>query len=184
MAPLWHEYTPSTPAPLPAEVASWVSLETSMTARIADVAARPIDVEVLRQAQAPLRPDEAPLFADPAAPALIREVCLSAAGQPLLVARTALTSTKLQTHPTILKLGNKALGSLLFSGPRPCPFTLREFAWLTPGDPLFDLVASRHPAGAAGYWGRRTLFWLFEEPLLVTEVFLPELLNNPRSAVI
>ena len=182
MTSIWQRYSPGTSAGIPAEVIDWIALETSMTARLSQVAGQRIDVEVLRQAEAPLRPDEEPLFGDPAAPALVREVCLSAAGQSLLVARTALTSQALQTHPTIVKLGNTALGSLLFAGPKPCPFTLREFARLRPGDPLYDLVRSRHAPAAPDYWGRRTLFWLFDEPLLVTEIFLPELLALPGTA--
>lgn len=178
----WHRYSPGTRAGIPAEVIGWIALDTSMTARLSQVAGQKIDVEVLRQAEAPLRPDEEPLFGDPTAPALVREVCLSASGQSLLVARTALTSVKLQTHPTIVKLGNTALGSLLFAGPRPCPFTVREYARLRPGDSLYDLVRSRHASGADEYWGRRTLFWLFDEPLLVTEIFLPELLALPAAA--
>ncbi|SMY09262.1 chorismate--pyruvate lyase family protein [Flavimaricola marinus] len=183
MTTLWTPYTPDLYSDLPVLVRDWVALTSSMTARIGLVADSPIDVEVLRQTEAQLRPDEAGLLELSDGPTVVREVCLSAEGLPLLVARTAVTSQKLQAHPTIVKLGNKALGSLLFAGPKPCPYTAREFARLTEGDALFDLVRSRHSGAAAQseYWARRTLFWLFDEPLLVTEIFLPELLEHPRA---
>lgn len=184
MTAIWHRYTIGMQTDLPAQVKDWVALETSMTARIGMVADMPIDVEVLRQTEAALRPDEEVFFEHPDDPAVVREVCLSAGGLPLLVARTSLTSQKLQNHPTIVKLGNKALGSLLFAGPKPCPFTAREYAWLPPGEPLFDLVRSRHTGKGPGYWARRTLFWLFDEPLLVTEIFTPELLSHPRASLV
>lgn len=177
----WQSLTVADRARLPVRVRDWISLETSMTARIADVAARPIDVEVLRQTQARLYPDETPYFTPPTAKPVVREVCLSADGQPYLIARTTLTSRKLQTHPTIVELGNKALGTLLFSGPKPCPFTARDFAQLRHGHPLFDLVRMRDTTLQQAYWARRTLFWLFEEPLLVTEIFLPALVNHPSA---
>lgn len=178
----WHSLTPADRPRIPVRVRDWVALETSMTARIGQVVGRPIDVEVLRQVNGRLYPDETHFFTPPTARAVVREVCLSADGQPYLIARTTLTSHKLQTHPTIVELGNKALGSLLFAGPRPCPYTARDFARLRHGHPLFDLVRSRDTAVQQAYWARRTLFWLFDEPLLVTEIFLPALIAHPGAA--
>lgn len=191
----WHSLTPAVRQDLPVQVRDWIALETSMTARIGQVVDRPIDVEVLRQVQAGLYPDEAQYFAESSdqlsdqpsdqppeqasAPPVVREVCLSAEGQPYLIARTALTSHKLQTHPTIVELGNKALGTLLFAGPKPCPYTARDYAELRQGHPLFDLVRLRDTSDQEAYWARRTLFWLFDEPLLVTEIFLPALISHP-----
>ena len=181
MTDSWHSLTPETRRHLPIRIRKWVALETSMTARVGQVANSPIDVEVLRQTQAGFYPDEQPLFAASCAPAVVREVCLSAAGVPLLVARTVFKSRKLQTHPTLVKLGNKALGSLLFAGPKPCRWTVREFASITYGNPLFTLIQQRHQGLQQQYWGRRTLFWFFDEPLLVTETFLPELIHHPNA---
>ena len=89
------------------------------------------------------------------------------------------TSRRLQTHPTILELGNRALGSLLFAGPKPSPYTAREFTCITHDGPLFGLVHKRHKGIQRHYWARRTLFWLFDAPLLVTEIFLPDLIHHP-----
>jgi chorismate--pyruvate lyase len=167
---------------LPPRVRDWVLLQTSMTARIQQVAGAPISVEVLRQATGRLHEDERHFFTDPPARhGTVREVCLSAQGVPLLIARTALTSRRLQEHPTIRELGNQALGSLLFAGGRASPWTAREMIHLRADSPLFALVRRRHRGVQAGYWARRTLFWLFDEPLLVTEIFLPELINHPRA---
>jgi chorismate lyase len=178
----WHDITTRPHPPLPPRVRDWVGLGTSMTARIQTVANAPIDVEVLRQRIGRLHPDERHFFTDP--PGLhgtVREVCLSARGVPLLVARTTLTSRRLQTHPTIRELGNHALGSLLFAGGKASPWTAREVIRLGADSPLFALVRRRHRGVQAHYWARRTLFWLFDEPLLVTEIFMPELIHHPRA---
>lgn len=167
---------------LPPRVRDWVLLQTSMTARIQQVAGVPIAVEVLRQTTGRLHEDERHFFTDPPARhGTLREVCLSARGMPLLIARTALTSRRLQAHPTIRELGNQALGSLLFAGGRASPWTAREVIHLQADSPLFALVRRRHRGVQAGYWARRTLFRLFDEPLLVTEIFLPGLIHHPGA---
>lgn len=167
---------------LPPRVRDWVLLQTSMTARIQQVVGAPISVEVLRQATGRLHDDERHFFtAPPARHGTVREICLSARGVPLLIARTALTSRRLQEHPTIRGLGNQALGSLLFAGGRASPWRSREMIHLQADSPLFALVRQRHRGVQSGYWARRTLFRLFGEPLLVTEIFLPELIHHPGA---
>lgn len=177
----WHAVSPTTLISLPPEVQDWVNLQTSMTARIGEVAGTAIDVEVLRQANAGLLSDEQAFFPeDDSAGAVVREVCLSSNQQPLLIARTSFTSKRLEEHPTVKELGNRALGSLLFANGPP-NFTAREYVEIRSGAPLWDLVLQRHAPAADFYWARRTLFELFEEPLLVTEIFMPELLNLAKT---
>jgi chorismate--pyruvate lyase len=181
MAEVWHDLTRQARLRLPPRVRNWVALESSMTERIGKVADRPIAVEVLRQASGQLLADEHRFFPTAAGCAMVREVCLSAEGRPLLIARSVFTSQRLQTHPTILKLGNRPLGSLLFSGGKPSPYTAREFARIDHAAPLFGLVRQRHRGLCPHYWARRTLFYLFDAPLLVTEIFLPDLIHHPRA---
>ncbi len=178
----WQDITDRHHLQVPARVRDWIGLRSSMTARIHAVADTRIDVEVLRQATGRLHDDERPFFTDqPGRYGTVREVCLSADGVPLLMARTVLTSRRLRDHPTIRELGNHALGSLLFAGGKASPWTAREMIHLDAHSPLFALVRRRHRGVQARYWARRTLFWLFDEPLLVTEIFLPDLIHHPRA---
>jgi len=181
MANDWQDLTPALCLSLPAKVRDWAALETSMTARVGKVGGCDITVDVLRQARGPLHTDERGFFdAPPAANGVVREVCLKAGAEPLLVARTVFTSRRLEDHPTIRKLGNHALGTLLFADGKP-PHTARQVIQLDQSSPLWALVRQRHAPVRANYWARRTLFWLFDAPLLVTEIFLPELLNHPDA---
>ncbi len=167
---------------LPPRVRDWVGLQTSMTARVGLVADSEISVDVLQQARGKLHEDERKFFTDPPAEqGVVREVCLKAEEQPFLVARTVFTSRRLEEHPTIVRLGNHALGSLLFADGPP-RFTAREFIYFDQSSPLWGLVGQCYDKVQSHYWARRTLFWLFDESLLVTEIFLPELLNHPRAA--
>lgn len=180
MSDHWTPLAPGQQDALPPEVRPWVALETSMTARIGAVAGTAIDVEVLQQARGPLHDDERGFFDPPAADGVVREVCLKSEGLPLLVARTVFTSRRLEAHPTIVRLGNHALGSLLFADGPP-PYFAREYVALGEAAPLWPLVRQCHDSHPGPYWARRTLFGLFDEVLLVTEIFLPELLAHPGN---
>lgn len=171
----WRDYDPRSDQGIPMRVRHWVGLETSMTEAVGDAADAAITVTVRRQETGALHPDEMGFF--PAGdPATLREVCLSHADEPLLLARTVFTSEILKTHPSILGLGNRPLGSLLFAGERPCPFSARQFCKVGPDAPLTPLVYWRHDNRGGDIWARRTLFEMFDAPLLVTEIFLPALL--------
>jgi len=176
----WRDLDRRTRRSLPPLVRDWLGLETSMTAQVALAAGGPVDVEVLRQASGRFLADERRFFPGAVGPATVREVCLSSGGRPLLVARTVLVSRRLQAHPTIRNLGTRALGSLLFADGPPT-YTARQVARLGAEAPLFALVRRRHPGLAPSYWARRTLYRLFGEPLLVTEVVLPELIHGPTA---
>lgn len=152
-----------------------------MTAGVGYVAQGKVDVDVRRQETGPLNPDEEGFFSAEE-PATIREVCLSSQGVPLLIARTVFTSDILRTHPRIVELGNRPLGSLLFADGVTCPYSARQFTEIREDGVLFPLIRWRHQ-GAEVYWGRRTLFQLFGAPLLVTEIFTPELIQGAKAAM-
>ena len=50
-----------------------------------------------------------------------------------------------------------------------------EIARLTPGDSLYANATQRLAAIPAAIWGRRSLFTLSDKPLLVNEIFLPDI---------
>jgi len=106
-----------------------------------------------------------------------REVFLYADGQPVVFAHSALAVEHLRgVWSEVRTLENKPLGALLFAHP------------LVERKPLhYQALRNTHPLyrRAAGVlidpphrlWARRSLFYLHDAPLLVTEVFLPEILR-------
>lgn len=92
--------------------------------------------------------------------------------QPLILARTILPEETIRiAQRNLSHLGNRPLGEVIFAYPdleRRC----REFA----------LVSSKHwsPTAIASFslddaiWGRRTLYAIHQQPLLVSEYFLPD----------
>jgi len=102
--------------------------------------------------------------------AVVREVILYGSDQPWVYARSVLPLSSLTGRLARLrKLDERPLGALLFADP-----TMRrgklELARVLPGK-----VALPRELGIfdTPLWGRRSVFYVAEKPLLVSEIFLP-----------
>jgi chorismate--pyruvate lyase len=73
-------------------------------------------------------------------------------------------------------LGNRSLGTLLFTHPLVKRHSL-HFKVLQPHHFLYRSATASLNEPPARLWARRSLFTLRGAPLLVTEVFLPEILK-------
>ncbi len=106
-----------------------------------------------------------------------REVFLHADGRPVVFAHSACRAADLRgVWQAMQDLGNRSLGSLLFSHPLVVRHPL-HYAALRPHHPLYQSAVSAIAARPERLWARRSLFTLHRAPLLVTEVFLPEILK-------
>ena len=124
--------------------------------------------------QRPL-PDEAARLSQSAAEtAFIRAAWLKSGAQRLVYARTVIPKTTLaQTGDRLTRLGARPLGEVLFTeGARRSPL---RYARLPPGTALGRLLQDQGQAMTEALWARQSLFHLQDAPLLITEVFLPEL---------
>jgi chorismate lyase len=104
--------------------------------------------------------------------AWVREVVLECDGRPVIFAHTTLSAV---THGRLSRwmagLGNRSLGSLLFT----YPGFLRgriEFQRIDGRHPLYRRAAALCQVGET-LWARRSLHRLENQQVLVTEVFLP-----------
>jgi chorismate--pyruvate lyase len=107
--------------------------------------------------------------------ALVRQVALLCADTPWVFARTVIPRLTLRgAQRRLARLGARPLGALLFADP-----TLRrgcvELARLEWGQPLFREAAQFFGPPPRHLWARRSLFYTRENPLLVSEIFLPPL---------
>ncbi len=108
---------------------------------------------------------------------MIREVYLYCGERPVVFAHSVVARADLRgAWRSVVGLGSRPLGHALFSNPRVerAPLAFRR---LTPRDRLFQRAVAALPAAPAELWARRSLFRLRGRPLLVTEVFLPGLLE-------
>lgn len=108
-------------------------------------------------------------------PAWVREVVLECDGRPVIFAHTTLsTAARGRLSRWMAGLGNRSLGSLLFSFPGFKREAI-EFLRLDRRHPLYQHAAAVAEVGEVGehLWARRSRHRLGRQQVLVTEVFLP-----------
>jgi chorismate--pyruvate lyase len=183
---------------IPAAWRRWLYYSQSLTRRLEDRTQQPIAIELLQQAQGRLLTDEIALLSSSqhrtkaiskhrpnriwanksaGSEAHIREVCLTAGDTPLVVARTVWPKNS-SAQQLLAQLGSRPLGKLLFnSDPNSSStavFVQRQIILLKPGCPLYALAQSAQTRRKLqSYWARKTLYRFYDQPLIVTEIFLP-----------
>ncbi len=176
----WHAHLPYDAA-IPVNQRRWIVGEGSLTARLMSAATQ---FRVTRLAQTPALP-----FADEwqalglirPVPAITREVLLICDDVPAVFAHTIVDPYRARRDwPFLRGLGNRPLGGALFVDPRVRrdPF---QFARLSMHHPLRQALQRVLPALAAVPMlpARRSVFRRDGGAMLVTEVFLPDLLRRP-----
>lgn len=149
------------------------SLTTRLKARYTDFAVRPV---LLKNAKA-FTEESALLGLKANQHALIREVLLMGNNQPVVFAHSVLPKTSLRGAWNGLgRLGNKPLGAALFANPK-VKRTPLEYKKLPHHHPISMRLAGLMQNPPKVLWARRSVFSLNCARILVTEVFLPELLK-------
>jgi chorismate lyase len=152
---------------------SWLYDPGSLTSRLMELCAQNFRVEVQRCVWQPIEVNERLRLKIHRTPfAYIREVVLYCGSHPLVFARTVIPARTVQKHHYLLMLGNRPLGAALFADPSMHRGTI-EVTCLTPSQRLFSDVCRFSTESTAEIWGRRSLFKLGPDPLLVAEYFLP-----------
>lgn len=150
------------------------SLTARLKARYADLAVQP---ELLKNTKA--FNDEFALIGLKAVQhALIRDVLLIGNNVPVVFAHSVLPRASLRGAWNGLgRLGNKPLGAALFANPQVKRAPLR-FKKLAPHHVLYQHAVQHLSTKPAYLWARRSVFSLNCATILVTEVFLPQLLST------
>jgi chorismate--pyruvate lyase len=165
---------------IPEGVLGWIRDEGSLTRSVMQRCAERFRVRVLLQGwMRPLAGEGRVLGRRLGASVLVREVELLCGERPWVFARTLIPASTLQGGARRLaRLRDKPLGAVLFADPQAQRGPV-EVARLVPHHLLYQ-SASRH-LGCSPHvlWARRTLFFMAGRPLMVTEVFLPDLLEGP-----
>ncbi|OQW67845.1 MAG: chorismate--pyruvate lyase [Proteobacteria bacterium ST_bin12] len=110
--------------------------------------------------------------------ALVRDVLLIGNNMPVVFAHSVLPKSSLRGPWNGLgKLGNKPLGAALFANPqvKRAPLSYKK---LSPHQVLYQKATQHLSIKPAYLWARRSVFSLNCANILVTEVFLPQLLSS------
>ncbi|QPK63814.1 chorismate lyase [Methylomonas sp. LL1] len=107
---------------------------------------------------------------------LIREVLLHVDCIPLVLARTILPEPTIRiARRNLSHLGTRPLGEVIFAYPD-LELRRRDFSQAAPQH-WTAAIQSQYQVQQAT-WGRRTLYAIHQQPLLVSEFFLPDMLRN------
>ena len=159
----------------------WLRAPGSLSRRLAALGRR-YEVQVLRQAVAPLRAVERRALGLPQRGcAVVREVILSVDGQPLVWARSALHAQGLAGPWKALKgLGAKPLGHLLYADRRVARSELQPRRLARHGHTWRQMqrqwtAATGAPPSSQMLWSRNSVFRRHGAQLRVMELFAPAL---------
>lgn len=158
----------------------WLRDEGSLTRRI-QLRCKIFTVRPVHSGLARVACDEATLLGLPYdRNAFSREVFLYADGKPVVFAHSACAHEHLRgAWGAVRGLGNRSLGTLLFTHPLVKRQPLHYKA-LHSNHPLYHSAIAVLGDAPPRLWARRSLFIVRGAALLVTEVFLPEILKLSR----
>ena len=172
----WKQPHPGIKQTLPDDVCSWVYEKNSLTRRLCQTYGAALSVKILFHRWKPAFLSECKLLGLPHQQFnLVREVLLHAEGKPLILARTILPEKTIKIAKRNLShLGTRPLGEVIFSYPklerRALNVCCVEAAQWAPG--LNNTVNIEGKV-----WGRRTVYAIHHQNLLVSEFFLQDALK-------
>jgi len=171
--PLWKSHDHGLQQQLPADLQSWLNETGSLTKRLRGIYGGALSVKVLFNRWKPAYIDECRLLGlPPARYQLIREVLLQANGRVLVLARTVLPEPTIEiAHRNLSHLGTRPLGEVIFAYPD-LERRQRQFSCADTG--IWSPKLKSETAVEQSIWGRRTVYAIHNQPLLVAEFFLPE----------
>jgi chorismate--pyruvate lyase len=164
--------------PLPSRAyRPWLTHGQSLTAKLqqsyTDFYVTPLTVALHK----PNRDEAALLGISADKVALVRDVLLCGGGEPVVFAHSVLPAKGLRgVWHDLGKLGNKPLGATLFANPK-VKRTALSYKKLSANHVLYQ-QASGHLNDKPSYlWARRSVFSLNCASIMVTEVFLPNIIS-------
>ena len=167
----WQNYRRLPAYAVPARWRHWLLDRGSLTQRLIAASDGRFRVRILGQGIAKPRRSEAQILGIANHHlAVVREVILYGKDQPWVYARSVLPLTSLTGRLTRLRqLDERPLGALLFADPSMRRGKL-ELASVQPSKVALPLELGIFDTPL---WGRRSVFYVADKPLLVSEIFLP-----------
>lgn len=110
----------------------------------------------------------------------IRKSRLKCGDHAVVYARTIMPQKTIEgENQWLTKLGTKPLGDILFNDEKTCRTDMR-YAKI-PVDCELHKEATKDLDISSELWGRQSLFYTDQQPLLITEIFLPAILECSKN---
>ncbi|OUS17337.1 hypothetical protein A9Q88_03595 [Gammaproteobacteria bacterium 50_400_T64] len=167
----WQSYRRLPAYVVPSHWRHWLLDRGSLTQRLVAASGGQFRVRILSQAIAKPRRSEAKVLGIANSHlAVIREVILYGKDQPWVYARSVLPLSSLTGRLARLRnLDERPLGAILFADPSMRRSKL-ELARVQPAKVALPVELGIFDTPL---WGRRSVFYVADKPLLVSEIFLP-----------
>lgn len=174
--PVWRPRKQVNQTLLDQNLAAWLFDSSSLTERLVAACEGSFSVRLLSQGWAPAMINEARILKMRLTRrVLVREVHLLCNDQPWVFARTVIPPHTLKgKQRRLAKLGKKPLGAVLFAD-KSMQRSEMEIACIQPGQQLYQLATHHLDRPEQPIWGRRSVFFLNKHPLIVSEIFLPQI---------
>lgn len=169
----WIDAETLASAPVPATIRAWLTYSGLLSARMRALFGSAYALNIVRELQSSECSEALARMACPAGEALLREIEIVNGTRRAMFAQTFIPLTTLQSQPWLAELGTSSLGETLARVSAVHRGAL-EFKQLT-GDDALLTAATGGATDITSLWARRSVFAVEGAPLLVTEVFLPEL---------
>ena len=157
----------------------WLDDQGSLTRRLQACCAAFAVQRIKQRVERPMLDEYTTLGLKKERLALVREVLLNCGEKPLVFAHSVVPLAGLRgPWAGLTRLGNRPLGATLFANPLVERHPL-EYKRLDRRHPLYRAAAAHMAQPPRTLWARRSRFALLGAPILVTEVFLPEVLCLP-----
>jgi len=155
------------------EVASWLYDHNSLTKKL-EASYSHFSVKVKQQFSVKPNNQLSALF-NSEDKILVREVFLYCDNRPIVFAQTEIPYTTLtEEQEKLIEIGEQSLGKILFQDPTMLRGQI-EVTEFKGGSPFHQLASELQQPAEYSLWARRSLFYLNNKPLLVSELFLPAL---------
>ena len=172
--PVWVPGSRVVRSKVPAGVLNWLLDQASLTRRLQTVCSGEFRVHVISQAWSrPMMNEAKALRLSPGKFALVRQVELLCGDVPFVYARTVIPRKTLSgSLRRLAHLQSRSLGATLFALPGMRRGEV-EIANLRGSSRVHRLLSERGIILPPSVWARRSVFHVYDKPLLVSEVFLP-----------
>lgn len=170
---VWRDVNPGLVRRTPSVLSSWLVSTDSLTQRLIDHCQLGFSVRVLQQSvERPLGSEAEMLNIPRGHFAFVRQVHLLCGDRPVVYARTVIPIETAHTRlKGLTRLGTRPLGAVLFSNPGMRRGKI-QLAQIASNQGLNVLAHQNIDTETRPIWGRRSLFYLYNQPLLVSEIFL------------
>jgi chorismate--pyruvate lyase len=177
---LWHAPAFCLLHDCPPLISDWLQTSGSMTKRLLAASSDTLEVQVLEQSWQWARPEEYHFLGiKQRTRVLVREVFLCGHGEPWIFARSIFPQT-LFTGPDrwlLNCLDTRPIGPFLYRHQH-MKRRFEQFAKLHPKHWEYQNLTRYFKAEDESLWARRACFYLYDKPLMVSEIILPALRNQ------